>query len=158
MDENSLNEMLIPFKSTVPHIEQIWLHNRLETLKNWPMAQPSAREIAEAGFFCPDITDPDETKCFSCFIELNGWEQGDNPLEEHKKRALLLSPPCKFVEIGKEQSQLTVEDYIDIIRSVLLRYTMVACVKKKNSLVSAHEKVKKKLKKDLQKRGLPETT
>lgn len=58
--------------------------------KWWPhkynyTATPQA--LAEAGFFyhCSQVGD-DCVVCFQCGVALDGWEVGDEPLVEHKKR------------------------------------------------------------------------
>ncbi|CAI6343136.1 unnamed protein product [Macrosiphum euphorbiae] len=131
----------------------IWEMNRLNSLKNWPMIKPSAKEMAEAGFYCSNQDTPDTVKCFSCFIELDGWEQTDQPWEEHRNRNLSSKPPCKFVEIGKKESDFTVKDFLDIQKAVILRMFN----KKKETItktaLSNHKKKKSALKKELKKMG-----
>lgn len=133
---------------------QLWEMKRLQSLKKWSMAKPSAKEMAEAGFYCPDTDAPGTVKCFSCFIELDGWEPTDKPWEEHKKRALALNPPCKFIEVGKKESDLLVKDYLDILKSVMLRIGNENCEKKLSAALSLHKKKKASLRKDLQKLGV----
>jgi len=137
-----------------PTMDHIWEIKRLKSLQNWKMAKPSTKEMAEAGFYCPNLNTPDIVRCFSCFIELDGWEPTDNPWEEHKKRALLLKPPCKFFEIGKRESDLTVDDFLEIQKSVMIRILNERCEKNLNIALATHKKKKIALKKDLQKIGL----
>lgn len=137
-----------------PTIEHIWLSKRLKSLDKWPMVKPSASDMAEAGFYCPNPDVPETVRCFSCFIELDGWEPTDNPWEEHKKRALTLKPPCKFVEIGKKESDIVVDDFLEILKSIVLR---VVNDQREKSLAVAlynHKKKKSILKKEVQKMGL----
>ncbi|CRG89228.1 Muscle M-line assembly protein unc-89 [Talaromyces islandicus] len=57
----------------------------------WPYDSPSPEQLADAGFFFnPYDTNPDNTTCFLCRRALDGWEDGDNPVEEHLKH----SPDC----------------------------------------------------------------
>lgn len=137
-----------------PTIGHIWQLKRLKSLENWTMAKPSAEDMAEAGFYCPNSDIPETVKCFSCFIELDGWEPTDKPWEEHKKRALTLNPPCKFIEIGKMESDFVVEDFLDILKSVILRTVNIKFETNLNTMLSLHKKKKLALKKDLQKLGI----
>lgn len=58
----------------------------------WPLTYPSLtpEALAQAGFyFTPDDADDeedDQVTCFLCEKKLGGWEEGDDPLEEHAKR------------------------------------------------------------------------
>lgn len=138
-----------------PTIGHTWELARLKSLENWTMVKPSAEEMAKAGFYCPNPDVPDTVKCFSCFIELDGWEPTDKPWEEHKKRALTLNPPCRFMEIGKRELDYTVDDFLEIQKSVLLRTYEEKCEKSLKSTIALHKKKKTVLKKELQKLGLP---
>lgn len=139
---------------SIPMVGEIWEAKRLESLKKWTMPKPSAMEMSEAGFYCPNSNIPGTVKCFSCFIELDGWESTDKPWEEHRKRALTLNPPCKFIEIGKKESDLLVNDYLEILKSVMLRIANEKCEKTLNTALSLHKKKKTALRKELQKMGI----
>lgn len=154
MAEKNLNKKLESLKCAEPALELVWQAKRLETLNNWIMARPSAREMAEAGFHCPIAAHPGIVKCFSCFIELGDWEPTDKPWEEHRKRALTLDPPCKFVEIGKKESELLVGDYLEILKSMMLRLAKLNCEQNLKIVLDAHKEKKKLLKKDLKKLGM----
>ncbi|KAA8913561.1 hypothetical protein TRICI_003165 [Trichomonascus ciferrii] len=55
--------------------------------------------MAAAGFyFDPALDVNDKTSCFMCFVSLDGWEPGDDPLEEH---AAVL-PECSWVRVRSE--------------------------------------------------------
>ncbi|KAK4959103.1 hypothetical protein LTR10_003902 [Elasticomyces elasticus] len=59
----------------------------------WPHESPSIEDLAKAGFFyLPLPHNPDNTKCFSCAVKLDGWEASDNPLAEHLAHA----PTCPW--------------------------------------------------------------
>ncbi|KAK5723451.1 hypothetical protein LTR15_005149 [Elasticomyces elasticus] len=59
----------------------------------WPHESPSIEDLAKAGFFyLPLPQNPDNTKCFSCAVKLDGWEASDNPLAEHLAHA----PTCPW--------------------------------------------------------------
>ncbi|XP_022903791.1 death-associated inhibitor of apoptosis 2 [Onthophagus taurus] len=68
--------------------------NRLKTYRNWPPYVPvSLVKLAKAGFY---YTGRNETvKCFSCEIEISGWEFGDPVQVMGKHRSS--SPQCPFV-------------------------------------------------------------
>jgi hypothetical protein len=49
--------------------------------------------LAHAGFYYkPYETNPDNTTCFHCHRALDGWEEEDNPIDEHLKHA----PDCAW--------------------------------------------------------------
>ncbi|KAH6856058.1 hypothetical protein B0I37DRAFT_395884 [Chaetomium sp. MPI-CAGE-AT-0009] len=57
----------------------------------WPHKTLSPLALAKAGFFFqPHPKSPDNVVCFLCEKSLDGWEETDNPLEEHLKH----SPTC----------------------------------------------------------------
>ncbi|KAL1843053.1 hypothetical protein VTJ49DRAFT_3188 [Mycothermus thermophilus] len=57
----------------------------------WPHKAPSAMELAKAGFFFePHPKSPDNVVCFLCKKSLDGWEEHDDPVEEHLRH----SPTC----------------------------------------------------------------
>lgn len=139
---------------SIPMVGEILEAKRLQSLKKWTMPKPSAVEMSEAGFYCPNSDIPGTVKCFSCFIELDGWESTDKPWEEHRKRALALNPPCKFIEIGKKESELMVNEYLAILKSIMLRIANEKCEKNLNTALSFHKKKKTALRKELQKMGI----
>jgi hypothetical protein len=66
---------------------------RLETFRNYSPSLPlSKQDLAAAGFIFQK--EPDFTECFACNMVLKGWEEGDNPMDEHRK----LAPGCPFVQ------------------------------------------------------------
>ncbi|KAK2054721.1 AT hook domain-containing protein [Colletotrichum caudatum] len=64
----------------------------------WPhMKYLLPEELAKAGFVWRPFPDnPDNVACFLCNKSLDGWEQGDNPLEEHLKH----SPDCGWAIVA----------------------------------------------------------
>ncbi|MCJ1483005.1 hypothetical protein MMC06_003171 [Schaereria dolodes] len=61
-----------------------------KTLK-WPHKTPLPVQLAKAGFYYrPKASDPDNTACFLCNNNLDGWEEDDDPITEHLKH----SPNC----------------------------------------------------------------
>lgn len=62
----------------------------------WPLAAPSAHDLAFAGFvWKPTTASPDNVQCFSCHCQLDGWEDNDVPAYEH----LTHSPSCGFAVV-----------------------------------------------------------
>ena len=50
-------------------------------------------QLARCGFyFLPATNSPDNVKCFTCAVKLDGWEPTDNPLAEHLAHA----PQCAW--------------------------------------------------------------
>ncbi|KAI0161068.1 hypothetical protein GGR52DRAFT_562766 [Hypoxylon sp. FL1284] len=63
----------------------------------WPHKQLDPAQFASAGlYFEPTPEAPDNTVCFLCVKAVAGWEDDDNPLEEH----LRLSPHCGWAIIA----------------------------------------------------------
>ncbi|RMZ82600.1 hypothetical protein DV738_g1578, partial [Chaetothyriales sp. CBS 135597] len=57
----------------------------------WPHKRPSAKAVAQAGFYySPQSTGSDNVVCYLCDRYLDGWEEDDDPVEEHLKH----SPEC----------------------------------------------------------------
>lgn len=58
-------------------------------------------QLARAGFFYrPTSSCPDNAECYLCKSNLDGWEENDNPVEEHLK----LSPECGWaITVATEQ-------------------------------------------------------
>lgn len=54
----------------------------------WPHVQPTPEELAKAGFYYkPSAHSNDNTVCFLCSRNLDGWEEEDDPIQEHLKHA-----------------------------------------------------------------------
>lgn len=158
-NRNMIIEMVEKLKLDSSEAEplcQIWQVQRLKSLEDWPMVEPGAEKIAEAGFYrSPKSNHADDVvKCFSCFIELNGWEPSDKPWDEHRKRASSTVPPCKFIEIGKKESDFTLDDFLEIQKSVMIRIVQNKCKKSLEATLIQLKKKKRALKKDLQKLGM----
>ncbi|KAK1972429.1 hypothetical protein LY78DRAFT_743022 [Colletotrichum sublineola] len=64
----------------------------------WPhMKYLLPEELAKAGFVWRPFPDnPDNVACFLCNKSLDGWEEGDKPLEEHLKH----SPDCGWAIVA----------------------------------------------------------
>lgn len=93
-------------ESLPPEVQQYaQFHNRLASFIDWPVKweqerlKPFPEEFARAGFYSyaspPNL--PDNVACPFCELFLDKWEPGDNPREEHEKRA----PDCSFIQAEK---------------------------------------------------------
>ncbi|XP_057900204.1 baculoviral IAP repeat-containing protein 5-like [Melospiza georgiana] len=84
---------------------------RAATFHNWPLTEGCActpERMAAAGFVhTPSENSPDVAQCF---VELEGWEPDDDPLEEHKK----YSAACGFLSLQKEPSNLTALEFLEL--------------------------------------------
>ncbi len=64
----------------------------------WPHKQPSAEAIAKAGFYYrAESTGSDNVVCYLCERQLDGWEEDDDPVEEHLKH----SPQCGWAMLAR---------------------------------------------------------
>ncbi|XP_051642584.1 baculoviral IAP repeat-containing protein 5.1-like [Manacus candei] len=101
---SSASKLLTDFK------EMYEYENRLKTFTKWPFQENckcTPENMAKAGFIhCPNVNEPDVAKCFFCLLELEGWEQNDDPWEEHTKRHT-----CDFLSLPKNFEDLTMEEY-----------------------------------------------
>lgn len=60
-------------------------------------------QLAKAGFvWRPFPENPDNVACFLCNKSLDGWEEGDKPLEEHLKH----SPECGWAIVAGIEANL----------------------------------------------------
>ncbi|MCJ1461774.1 hypothetical protein MMC07_000373 [Pseudocyphellaria aurata] len=81
----------------------------------WPLKNISADELANAGFFYrPTASNPDNTVCFLCGNNVDGWEEDDNAVMEHLK----LSPECGWainvhIEQQLENGNYEIENPLD---------------------------------------------
>jgi hypothetical protein len=63
----------------------------------WPLQYPNPDDLARAGFFFDATPEyPDNVTCFLCAKRIGGWEENDNPFEEH----LRLSPRCGWAIVS----------------------------------------------------------
>ncbi|EKM56921.1 uncharacterized protein PHACADRAFT_141944 [Phanerochaete carnosa HHB-10118-sp] len=70
---------------------------------NWPHDTvkghgANSKKMAKAGFiYSPQGPEDDTATCFYCGTSLSGWDEGDDPLEEHRKREAKAGQPCPFL-------------------------------------------------------------
>lgn len=78
---------------------------RLATFKvndSWPHDRVKGHgahsaKMAKAGFvFTPQTPGDDTGTCLYCAVSLGGWDEDDDPLEEHRKRVIKSNLPCPF--------------------------------------------------------------
>ncbi|GAP82736.1 putative AT hook domain-containing protein [Rosellinia necatrix] len=64
---------------------------------SWPHKGLDPETFARAGFyFAPGPENPDNTACFLCGKNIDGWDEDDNPFQEH----LRLSPHCGWAVVA----------------------------------------------------------
>ncbi|KAI4464853.1 deterin [Holotrichia oblita] len=109
--------------------------NRKESFTAWVFSDNqkcSASKLAEAGFyFIGSKTEPDAVQCFLCGKSLDGWEEDDDPWQEHKKH----SQNCKFAKLGKPECKLTVNQFLDIQMEVVKNWIIKRYENQKMELV-----------------------
>ncbi|KAH9479320.1 Protein bir1 [Psilocybe cubensis] len=77
-------------------------HDTYSTGKGWihdktPNHGANSKMMARAGFvYTPQHNGDDLATCFYCNLSLSGWDEGDDPLEEHRKRDNKMGFPCAF--------------------------------------------------------------
>ncbi|KAF9487432.1 hypothetical protein BDN71DRAFT_1458516 [Pleurotus eryngii] len=58
----------------------------------------ASTSMAHAGFvYTPQFPGDDLVTCLYCQISLSGWDEDDNPMEEHRKRDRKSPTPCPFL-------------------------------------------------------------
>lgn len=65
--------------------------DRLQSFANWPVDFIDKHILAKIGFYY--FGDSDRVKCFVCSIEIHNWEEGDDPVADHKRH----SPYCRLM-------------------------------------------------------------
>ncbi|EJF63753.1 hypothetical protein DICSQDRAFT_167803 [Dichomitus squalens LYAD-421 SS1] len=59
----------------------------------------NSRAMAKAGFLCNSVEPGDDTAlCLYCNLSLNGWDEDDDPYEEHVKRDKKNKTSCAFIK------------------------------------------------------------
>ncbi|XP_071053894.1 baculoviral IAP repeat-containing protein 5-like [Onthophagus taurus] len=114
-------------------LKMIAEESRLETFKTWVFDDSkrcNKAKLAEAGFyFTGSKTEPDVVTCFLCSKILDGWEEDDDPWEEHINHA----DYCEFAKLRKPIKKITFEQLLDLQKSVMLDSAeKIADVWKKN--------------------------
>ena len=75
---------------------------RLDSFREYDSSLPVSKyALADAGFFLTRL--PDFTECFACGMVLKDWEEGDEPMKEHKS----LAPRCVYVKtVEKAEAEM----------------------------------------------------
>ena len=58
-------------------------------------------KMAAAGFYYTGGEDGDAVTCFMCAKDLDGWEEGDDPMAEHEKHC----PACPWMNLNLEENR-----------------------------------------------------
>ncbi|XP_063681122.1 baculoviral IAP repeat-containing protein 5-like isoform X2 [Bolinopsis microptera] len=102
-------------ETSIDHHLSMWNPvNRKKSYKKWPFNSKSSCTITKmtaAGFYhVPDPVEKDTARCFYCCRTICGFEEGDDPVEEHLRR----TKDCKYAKYGNIkdlQSSLTLFEY-----------------------------------------------
>ncbi|XP_003392050.2 PREDICTED: baculoviral IAP repeat-containing protein 5-like [Amphimedon queenslandica] len=119
-DEETQEESVSIFEGSFYTVEQ-----RLETFKGsyWPYetGKCTPLKMAEAGFyFCGTSSTPDWVRCIVCHHEMDGWEETDDPWEEHCAH----SPNCYYLKKAKDPYKITVGDVIEMEKEAIKCYVV----------------------------------
>jgi len=101
--------------------------HRLSTFVNWPLtAAISPTTLAWNGFVYVGVGD--RVRCYLCFLELDGWQNGDDPVARHRQ----VNPDCPValytdslndaaegLGVGGGQSPLSADDADAVVPRVL---------------------------------------
>jgi baculoviral IAP repeat-containing protein 5 len=95
---------------------------RLETFEgsHWPFEDGKCTplKMAEAGFYyCGTTSNPDWVRCIVCHIDMDGWEETDNPWEEHKKNS-----NCPFIKKIRDPYQITYGEVVELEKEAVKLY------------------------------------
>lgn len=66
-------------------------YERIKTFETWPVHFPNVFSFAAAGFYYTG--ERDRVRCIFCKIEIEEWDENDNPLDDHRKWA----PYCPYL-------------------------------------------------------------
>ncbi|TDL24666.1 BIR-domain-containing protein [Rickenella mellea] len=71
--------------------EKLWPHDSTKS------HGATSKKMASAGFvYTPQVSGDDTATCYYCDLALSGWDKGDDPMEEHRKRESRSGKPCPF--------------------------------------------------------------
>ncbi|ORY64835.1 uncharacterized protein BCR38DRAFT_408599 [Pseudomassariella vexata] len=88
---------LASFHSAQPVRRRSNAKGRAPKALTWPHRRLDPASLAQAGFyFDPEPEFTDNVVCFLCHKRVGGWDEGDNPIEEH----LRLSPHCGWAIVA----------------------------------------------------------
>ncbi|KAG0716693.1 Baculoviral IAP repeat-containing protein 5.2-A [Chionoecetes opilio] len=120
--------------------DMMFTENRLKTFKKWPYGagtKLNKQAMAAAGFyFTGNKKYPDLVRCFVCLKELDGWEEEDDPWEEHKNHASY----CQFVMLNKKESEITFQEMQELEMHQTANYAKKVLSKKIEEFKKQSEK------------------
>ncbi|OCH93314.1 hypothetical protein OBBRIDRAFT_832707 [Obba rivulosa] len=65
----------------------------------------NSKKMAKAGFvYTPQAAGDDTATCLYCNLSLSGWDDGDDPMDEHLKRESKSGTPCPFFQSPNRQA------------------------------------------------------
>ncbi|KAF4521848.1 hypothetical protein B566_EDAN003722 [Ephemera danica] len=83
-DKEEVLSSAVLYRSSPKHERYRTKEDRVFTFKNWPIAlHQTPEDLASAGFFYTGTGD--RVICYECNLGLKDWEEGDIPIEEHKR-------------------------------------------------------------------------
>jgi len=86
---------------------------RLAGFLGWPRCKKQKpKDLVEAGFFYLGEKFCDEVQCFCCGVIISGWDDKDQPLDEHMKA----SPSCTYPDT-LEQSVLIKKTKVSVMQN-----------------------------------------
>lgn len=126
------------------------VQERLDTFTeaHWPYDSGSCTvtKMAEAGFyFCGTEATPDWVRCVVCHHEMDGWEEEDEPWNEHKKHR----PDCPFVKKVKDPYNITVGEAIDLEKEAVKFFFKDQAEKLRSEMYRYWDNVKEELRKTI---------
>lgn len=121
---NEYNLQIILLIKLIIHYSDVdptfFVDGRFKTYKYWPFDDDkpcNKRAMAEAGFVSLGSS-LDHVECFICSKQLDGWEEDDDPWEEHKKH----QATCPFILLGKkDELELRIEEIYALLKIFYLK-------------------------------------
>lgn len=91
--------------------------------------------MAKAGFHY--LKKEDFVACFCCFVKIGGWAKDEDP----KARHLELSPNCLFAQLAKDEGDLTIAQFCDVMcaRSIAMLDHKFKLVAKRQERIVAQQ-------------------
>ncbi|PIK61629.1 putative baculoviral IAP repeat-containing protein 7-A-like [Apostichopus japonicus] len=121
---------------------------RLESFENWPkdhFLKPVV--FAKAGFFKSDKSDKgDKVTCFYCGVNLEEWEEGDDPQNEH----YVNFPNCKWLET--ELSMKRVKE----MKGENSTADVIPSQNEENEIMSSTQQIKDTVDKEIEEPSIPD--
>ncbi|AJD20163.1 IAP_b [Tipula oleracea nudivirus] len=83
--------------------------DRLRTFSTWPAITQTKEDLSRCGFYYTNVSD--QVCCFSCGVNIYGWQPNDNPWEQH----VFLSKNCNFLKttIGEKAIEFIFQKIIN---------------------------------------------